>query len=146
MKIRQVIVQLRMEVGMGEQLKREVYTSRYAKKKMNKHNIGQKRKRKDCDGSDELSIILAKFIEVTKECDTKRRLVEAELEEKQREQKQKHGEDDDHDDGFYAKDGGVPSCSLSAPHSNITIFYGTILSLHTGSRFPTFQPFFTLLS
>lgn len=58
---------------------------------MNEH-IGQKRKRKDCDGSDELSTILAKFIEVTEECDTKRRLVEAELEEKRREQEQKHEE------------------------------------------------------
>ena len=60
---------------------------------MNKHNIiGQKRKRKDCDGSDELSTVLAKFIEVTEECDTKRRLVEAELEEKRREQERKHEE------------------------------------------------------
>ena len=53
---------------------------------------GQKRKRKDCEGSEEFSTILAKFIEVTEKCDTKRRSAEAEMEEKRREQEQKHEE------------------------------------------------------
>ena len=52
---------------------------------------GQKRKRKDCEGYEEFFIILAKFIEVTEECDTKR-LAEAEMEEKQMEQEWKHKE------------------------------------------------------
>ena len=52
---------------------------------------GQKRKRKDYEGSEEFSTILAKFIEVTEECDTKR-LAEAEMEEKRREQERKHEE------------------------------------------------------
>ena len=94
--MRQEIVLLRMEVGMGEQLKREVENNINVYYNMVKNNelniIGQKRKRKDCNGSDELSTILTKFIEVTEENDTKRRLVEAELEEKRREQERKHEE------------------------------------------------------
>ena len=59
----------------------------------NQIGTGAKRKRRDGDGSsDELSHILTKFVEVSEECDAKRRLMEAELEEKRREQERKHEE------------------------------------------------------
>ena len=46
-----------------------------------------------CEGSEEYSTVLTKFIEVIViECDTKSRLAEAEMEEKRREQEQKHEE------------------------------------------------------
>ena len=79
---------------MGKQPKREVHVCVCKQTLQNnyQHIVGQKRKRKDCDGSEELSTILAKFIEVTEECDTKRRLAEAEIEEKRREQERKHEE------------------------------------------------------
>ena len=77
---------------MGEQPKREVHVCVCKQSLQNNYQYiaGQMRKRKDYDGSEELSTILAKFIEVTEECDTKRRLAEAEIEEKWREQERKH--------------------------------------------------------
>lgn len=60
--------------------------------------------------------ILATVIEVIEECDTNRRLAEAEMEEKRREPERKHEKNDD-DDGPYAKYGGISSCSLTAPQS-----------------------------
>ena len=101
-------------------------------------NAGQKRKRNDCDGSEELSTILAKFI-VTEECDTNRRLAEAEMEEKQREQERKH-EEGMTDDGLYAVNCGIPSYSLAAPQSfSVSIFSFAILPLHSRPWFSTFQ-------
>ena len=44
------------------------------------------------DGSQELSTILTKFVEISEECETKRQLLESELEEKCREQERKHEE------------------------------------------------------
>ena len=79
------------------------------------HIVGQKRKRKDCDGSEELSTILAKFIEVTEECDTKRRLAEAEIEEKRREQERKHEERMMTMMMGFMQSGGVLSYSFTAP-------------------------------
>lgn len=49
-------------------------------------------KRKAGDGSQELSTIWTKFVEITEECETKRRLLESELEEKRREQIRKNEE------------------------------------------------------
>ena len=57
---------------------------------------GVKRKRRECDSSDELSGILAKYIEVTEECDAMRRVLEAELEDKRREQEKIRGTRDLH--------------------------------------------------
>ena len=47
--------------------------------------------------------------------------------------------DADNDDGFYAKNGGMPSYFLAAPQSfSITTFFYAILSLHTMPWFSTF--------
>ena len=55
--------------------------------------MGRKRHRKERDGAaDDLSGMLVKFIEVTEECEAKRRLLEAELEEKRRAEERKHEE------------------------------------------------------
>lgn len=50
------------------------------------------KRRRGEDTSDNLSQILMKFVQVSEECNAKRRKMEAELEEKRREQEQKHEE------------------------------------------------------
>ena len=54
-------------------------------------HAGTKRRRKE-NTSIELADILTRFMEVSEESDAKRRLMEAELEEKRREQERKHEE------------------------------------------------------
>ena len=51
-----------------------------------------KRKQKVGDTSSEIATILTKYMEISEESDAKRRLMDAELEEKQREQEREHKE------------------------------------------------------
>ena len=65
------------------------------------------------------------------------------MEEKQKEQQRKN---DGYDDGFYAKNGGVPTYSLTVQQSFITIISYTILPLHLKPKVSTFESHLTLLS
>ena len=56
-------------------------------------DTGAKRRRADRGGtSSEIAEIITRVIQVSEECDAKRRVLEAELEEKRREQERKHEE------------------------------------------------------
>lgn len=74
--------------------------------------------------------MLTKFVEVTEECDAKRRKVEAELEEKRREQERKHEERMmtmmmgfmQQVMGFASSHGPYPHPSLVQPHSPPSTF------------------------
>ena len=53
---------------------------------------GRKRRKENDSEMDEFDKILVKFVKVTEECETKKRLLEAELEEKRRAEERKHEE------------------------------------------------------
>ena len=77
-----------VEDSLGNEREVHVSVCKQTLQKLSAHCRSEEKK--DCNGSKELSTVLAKFIEVTEVCDTQRRLVEAEIEEKRREQERKH--------------------------------------------------------
>ena len=78
---------------------------------------GRKRRKENDSEMDEFDKILVKFVKVTEECETKKRLLEAELEEKRRaEERNTRGTNDDHDDDLYFSQLLDPAAQCQTSH------------------------------